>query len=316
MDKARGDSASAEAQLQKARADVARAEPLVAAGVVSQQELDNARASVRAAEAQVQSMRGMLSTARLNLEWAEVRSPIPGIAGIAQTRVGSLVNSTQVLTVVSTLDPIRASMKLSQQEYLRYAELLNHANDPQYRDRRYLELILLDGSVHPHGARSVIVNRQIDPATGTLTVQTLFPNPGNLLRPGMFGKVRVRTGTPATTLLIPEVAVQELQGQTRVAVVGAGDKVELRPVRLGRLIEHEYVIEGGLREGERVIVEGLQGAQPGVRVTALPAPPSAPAASSSQPQRQQAPLSPTPPTPPTPPNPDRRSVSGREGGGE
>jgi RND family efflux transporter MFP subunit len=274
--KARGDLQNALAQLGKGRADVARYEPLEAEHAIPREQVENARSAVQAADATAAGMRGNLRIAELNLEWTRVRSPIDGVAGIAHTRVGNLVDSNQVLTVVSTLDPIRASYSISEQDYLRYAEILNHANEPQYADTRWLELVLINGAVHPHNARRVIVNREINAQTGTLLVQALFPNPGNILRPGLFAKIRLHLQREQPMVVVPEVAVQQIQGQTRVAVVGAQDRVEVRTVRLGRLINHDYLVEDGLTAGERVVVEGIQNVQPGIAVRVQPGP--APAA--------------------------------------
>lgn len=270
--RARGDYETAGAQLDKARADVARYTPLVAERALSRQELDNARAAAAVASASVQAMQGALAAARLNLEWAEVRSPIDGLAGIAKTRVGNLVNSTQVLTVVSTLDPIRATVSISEREYLGAADVLNNANRPEYAASRVLELVLIDGRVHPYKARRVIVNRQLDPTTGTLQLQALFENPGNILRPGMFARLRLITQRTARALLIPERAVELLQGQSLVRVIDDQGRVAVRRVGLGRLVDHEYIVNEGLDPGARVIVEGLQNAQPGARVAVREAP--------------------------------------------
>jgi membrane fusion protein (multidrug efflux system) len=281
VDKARGDYQNAVANLNKARADVARYTPLVAERAISKEQLDNARAAVLAGEGNVQATKGALKTARLNLEWAEVRSPIEGRAGIAQTRVGTLVNPNQVLTVVSTLDPMRASFNISQQEYLEHAEPINHPNAPQYANRRYFELILVNGRVYPIRARDVIVNRQINPTTGTLLIQAFFPNPDGLLRPGLFGKVRMHSGENRGVPVVPERALTELQGRYQVAVVDEEQRVQVRSVQLGQQVDHAYVVESGLRPGERVIVEGQQNVQPGAKVNA--APPEA-----EQPGEQQA----------------------------
>jgi membrane fusion protein (multidrug efflux system) len=280
-EKARGDYENARAELDKNRADVSRYEPLAAEHAIPREQLENAQAAVRASEASVVAMRGNLQSAQLNVEWTRVRSPIDGLAGIARVRIGNLVTSNESLTVVSTLDPIRASFSISQQEYLQVAEIIQHVNAPEYARARWFELILLDGRVHPFGAQQVIVNREIDPTTGTLLIQALFPNPGNILRPGMFAKIHMRAQRESPTVVVPEAAVQRLQGQTRVAVVGAGDQVELRSVRLGRLLEHAYVVEEGVTAGERVIVEGQQNVQPGMTVT--PEPWTPPATQPTQP---------------------------------
>jgi membrane fusion protein (multidrug efflux system) len=277
VEKARGDFENAEAQLDKNRLDVARYTPLVAEHAIPKEQLDDAQAAVRASAATVEAMRGNLHQAELNLEWTRVRSPIDGVVGIARVRVGNLVDSNQALTVVSTLDPIRASVNVSEQEYLQRAEIFNHANEPQYASTRWIELVLINSQVHPYGARHVIVNREINPQTGTLLIQALFPNPGNVLRPGLFAKVRVHTGREAPSVIVPELAVQQIQGQTRVAVVDAQDRVDVRSVGLGRLVDHAYLVVDGLRAGERVIVEGQQSVQPGMRVQPQPwTPPPAP----------------------------------------
>src|SRR5262249_4207446 len=147
--------------------------------------------------------------------------------------------------------------------YLRYAEAINNPDAPQYANRRYFELILVNGVVYPHHARVVVVNRQIDPTTGTLQVQALFPNPDGLLRPGLFGSVRVHTGLISDRIMVPERAVTELQGQYQVAVIDQQQRVQTRAIKVGGQIAHEYVVESGLGPGERVIVEGQQNAMPG-----------------------------------------------------
>ena len=283
VQRAVGDYQAAVAQLAKARADVARYTPLVAQHALSVEQLANARAAVDIGIGNVQAAKGALATARLDLEWTDVRAPITGLSGIAQTRVGNLVNPNLVLTTVSTLDPIRASFSISEREYLARAELINNANDPTYANRRYFELVLMDGRVFPQRARRVIVNRQIDPSTGTLLIQALFPNPGNILRPGLFAKMRLHTGLERNVLVAPERAVQQLQGTYRVAVVDPDQRVRIQPITVGPLIDHDYVIESGLKPGERVIVDGQQNAQPGTLVQAEPAPPGATLGAASPP---------------------------------
>jgi RND family efflux transporter MFP subunit len=276
LDKAQGDLKNAEAQAGKNRLDVARYTPLAAEHAIPKEQLDDAQAAVRASAATVEAMRGNLRQAELNLEWTRVRSLIDGVAGIARVRVGNLVDSNQVLTVVSTLDPIRASVDISEQEYLQNAAAINHANEPQYASTRWLELVLINNQVHPYSARRVIVNREINPQTGTLQIQALFPNPGNVLRPGMFAKVRLHLQREAPTVMVPEQAVQQIQGQTRVAVVDAQNRADVRLVHLGRLQGHEYLVVDGLRAGERVVVEGQQNVQPGLQVQPQPwTPPTA-----------------------------------------
>jgi membrane fusion protein (multidrug efflux system) len=265
-EKARGDYAQAVAQLNKFKADVKRYKPLVAQQALSTEQLDDARAAVKQYEATVQSTKAALDTALINLEWTEVRSPIKGLAGLAQTRVGTLVNPNQVLTIVSTLDPMRASFSVSQQEYLRYADAINHPNAPEFAQQRYFELILADGRIYPQRARDIVVNRQIESTTGTLQVQAFFPNPQGYLRPGLFGNVRLHAGTSGEAPVLPERAVTELQGRHQVAVLDDQERVQIRNVTLGQRLDHEYVVESGLRPGERIIVEGQQNLLPGTKV--------------------------------------------------
>jgi RND family efflux transporter MFP subunit len=273
LEKARGDHASAVAQLNKSRLDVKRYTPLVAQRALSREQLDNAIAAERQGVGNVEAAKGTLHTAELNLEWCDVRAPITGLAGIAQVRVGNLVTPQSALMTVSTLDPIRGSVNISEREYLTYADILNNINDPRWAATRYLEILLINGQVFPHHAQRVIVNRQIDPTTGTLLLQALFPNPGNILRPGMFAQIRVHTGRPQEVLLVPEVAVSQVQGLFRVSVIDAQNLVQVRTIHIGFQIDHQWVVQDGLSAGERVIVEGLQNAPPGTRVNPVPSQP-------------------------------------------
>ena len=283
VEKARGDYENALAQWKRAKGDVERYTPLVAEHAISTEDLAHARDATTAGAATVQAMKGALAVAKLNLEWAEVRSPIVGLAGIAQTRVGNLVTPNSVLAVVSTLDPIRSSVNISEREYLAFAERLNHVNEPRYANTRIIELILIDGRVYPHPVRRVIVNRQIDPSTGTLLIQALFPNPENVLRPGMFTKVRVRSGEERDMVLVPERAVQDLQGRHMVGVLGPDGRVQIRAVELGRQLDHSYVVEKGLARGDKVIVEGMQNVQPGAKPTVQEETPPAQASAEPRP---------------------------------
>jgi membrane fusion protein (multidrug efflux system) len=262
--KAQGDYDSAVAQLNKAKADVSRYTPLAADRAISREQLEDAQAAVLANQGGVQSAKGTLETANLNLKWAKVRSPITGLAGLAQVRVGALVNPNQVLTVVSTLDPMRASFSISQQDYLRYS---GEINDPASSERaaHNFDLTLINGREYPYRARQIVVNRQIDPTTGTLQMQTLFPNPQSLLRPGMFARVRVHA--PAREMpVVPERAVSQLQGQYQVTVIDAQQRAEIRRIEVGAQAEHMYAVTSGLRAGEMVVVEGQQNIIPGAKL--------------------------------------------------
>jgi membrane fusion protein (multidrug efflux system) len=270
-----GEVEVAKAALTKAEADVERLKPLAASNAVSRQELDNATAAAAMARASIVSAQGNLKTAQANLGFTKVTSPIDGVAGFAKARVGSLVGQGEptLLTTVSQLDPIRLRFTISEQLYLRFAaDLKRIAADTTTEGQ--LDMLLADGSVYPKRGKIAVVDRQIDPATGSITLEALFPNPDGLLRPGQFAKIRGVTETKKGVVLVPQRAVRELQGLTQVMVVGEGDKVELRTVVMGPRVGSLWVIESGLKPAERVIVEGLQKARPDAvvapRVVPLP----------------------------------------------
>ena len=267
---AQADLAQAQAQLAKARQDVARFRPLAEQKAISQQELDNALSAEAAAKAVVDARQATVHQARLNLNWSRVTSPISGIAGTAQAQVGNLVSPSTVLAVVSQCDPIRVLYPLSEQEYLRFQERLRA--DPAARGDN-LDLILSDGSVWPHKGHVLFSDRQVDVKTGTIRTVAVFPNPGNVLRPGQYGKVRSVTDLKKGALLVPQRAVNELQGGFQVAVVGSDNKAELRPVQPGVRVGTLWQIDSGLQPGERVVVEGFSRVKSGapVRPQELPA---------------------------------------------
>jgi len=261
---AQANLAQAEAAVAKASRDVARFEPLAAEKAISQQELDNARSSKDAALAAVGALRAAVEQARLTLSWTRVTSPIGGVAGIAQAQVGNLVSPQTVLTTVSDVDPIRVEFPLSEQEYLRYQNDASIRNAP-------LDLVLADGSIHPHKGHIALSGRDVNVGTGTITVIGLFPNPGNVLRPGQYAKVRAITEVRPGALLVPQRAVNELQGIYQVAVIGAGDKAEIRAVKAGARVGTMWVIDEGLRPGERVVVEGFSRVKNGAVVAPMTA---------------------------------------------
>jgi membrane fusion protein (multidrug efflux system) len=267
LEQVQADLEQARAQLAKAHQDVVRFQPLVAQKAISQQELDNALSAERAAKAEVDARAASVHQARLTSGWARVTSPISGIAGIAQQQVGNLVSPTTVLTTVSQCDPIRVVYPLSEQEYLHLAQ-----NPSATRDEA-LELVLSDGSVFPHKGRLLLAGRQIDPKTGTITTIGLFPNPGNLLRPGQYAKVRAVTELKKAALLVPQRAVNELQGAFQVAVVGNDDTAEIRTVQASDRVGNLWVIDSGLEPGDRVVVEGFSRVKSGAKVNPKPASP-------------------------------------------
>jgi membrane fusion protein (multidrug efflux system) len=265
FDQAKGDLARAQAALENARQTVARYRPLAAQNAVSQQELDNAVATERQAQASVESARAAVETARNNLNWTSVTSPITGIAGKSTAQLGDLVTPQTVLTTVSQVDPIKLIFPISEQSYMRYASLIEGGAAPP------IQLILSDGSVHPQPGKLLFANRQVDVKTGTITLEAAFSNPGNLLRPGQYGKARGATDLLKGAILVPQRAVIELQGSFMVAVVGPDNKVEMRPIQRGQPVDESFVVEKGLKAGERIVVEGVQKVRPGIAVDPKPA---------------------------------------------
>lgn len=314
LDQARGDLLRAQAALERSRLDVERYRPLVGEGAVSQQEYDNAVQRLRADEASVQSARAAVERAGIELGFTEIRAPIAGVVGVAQRQLGDFVGPTDPtpLTTISQLDPIRVEFPVSEQEYLRFAPAFQEALASEAGNFREgsLELILADGSVYPYRGTGYPAGRQIDPRTGTIAVKGVFPNPDQLLRPGQYARIRVETGLLEGAIVVPQRAIQGLQGLGQVAVVGDDGTVSLRTVQLGPTWGSLRVIQDGVAAGESVIVEGFQKVRPGMTVTAQPAPPAlagAPpgdgAPSAQPPPPHQASGLPTPAPPPAIPAP-------------
>src|SRR5947208_1433570 len=285
LDQAKAQRANAEGQLAQAEAnqvktqlDVNRYTPLAKEQAVTQQDLDNAiqanvaaQAQVRAAKAQIDAARAQVDAAQLNLGFTRIVSQIDGIAGIAQAQIGDLVGPTSLLTTVSTLDPIKVYFPVSEKGYLNYIKENPDAAKRAEQERQLgLEMILADGSRYPHEGSFSFADRQVDVKTGTLRLQGLFPNPGNILRPGQFARVRAVTKTRRGALLVPQRAVTELQGSYQVAVVSKDDKVEIRPVKVGERVGTEGSLEQGLKPRERVVAEGIQRVRAGMTVNPKP----------------------------------------------
>jgi membrane fusion protein, multidrug efflux system len=268
VDAAKGALAQAEARWATAKATLERVRPLAARNAVSQKDLDDATGAEESTRAAVESARAQLETAQLNLGFTRVTSPVDGIAGIAKAQVGNLVGPGQIqeLTAVSTVDPIKVYIAISEQEYMKFRRKQGVKPAENSTEAIPLELILADGIVYPHKGKFSLADRQVDVKTGTMRLGALFPNPGNLLRPGQFGIVRATMETKKGALLVPQRAVTEVQGKFLVAVVGADNAVELRPVTPAERVGSLWVIDKGLKPGERVVVEGVQKVKTGVRV--------------------------------------------------
>ena len=283
LDQALGDLAQQQANLRKNQLDVAKYSPLAGLGAVSKQELDDAVQATQASNAQVKAAEAAVENARLNLGWTKIYSPIDGIAGIAPVQVGDLVTAKTVLTTVSQIDPMKVTFPITEREYLRFADKIKeHQEKGRASDEPDLQLILADGSTYPPTGHFYVTNRQVDQQTGTILVQALFPNPDGLLRPGLYAKVRAPTVTVHGALVVPQRAVQEVQGVYQVAVVAADDKVAFRTVKPGEQVDGLWVIDKGLEPGERIVTEGLQKVKDGIVVspkpdTSVPAAPAPPA---------------------------------------
>src|SRR3977135_1827274 len=260
LDRAKGDLAQAEVQLGKSTLDVERDTPLAKARAIAQSQLDNEVQAKLGAQAAVESSRAAMEQAALNLEWTKVTSLVDGIAGIAQVQIGNLVGPNSVLTSVSQVEPIKAYFPISEREYVLVQKESNAASS-KHTIRFFgtsLELILTDGSVYPQKGKILLADRQVDPSTGTIRIVAAFPNPGNMLRPGQYGRVRVETNMKKGALLLPQSAVAQSQGSYQVAVVGSDHKVSMRTVKPGATVGTMWVIDEGLKPGEQVVVEGLQ----------------------------------------------------------
>ena len=234
---------------------------------VSKQELDNALSAQQAAKAQVEAHKAAVAQAQLDLGYTNITSPVDGVIGTTQKKVGSLVGrgESTVLNTVSQLNPILFRCAIAEAEYLRLAR--RGADSDKSREKKFgVELILADGTVFPHKGRLDAIERAVDATTGTLTGQFVFPIPSGILRPGQYGKARLATDVKEGAVLVPQLAVQEIQGLYSVMVVKPDATVEQRMVKAGERVGNLWIIDSGLKPGEKVIVEGLQKVKPGVKV--------------------------------------------------
>jgi membrane fusion protein (multidrug efflux system) len=286
LDQAEGQLAQATAQLANAEAvqvrtqlDVNRYGPLAKEQAASQQDLDNAtqnnlaaKATVATADAQIKSAQAAVETARINLEFTRLIAPIDGVAGQAQLQVGALVTpGSGTVTSVSTVDPIKVYFTVSESEYLEWNKRFPTQSSLDAADKNLrLQLILADGSTYQREGTFYFADRQVNIGTGAIRLAALFPNPGNILRPGGYGKVRAAVRTQKDALLVPQRAVSELQGAYQVAVVDRENKVSIQTVSVGDRIGTDWIITGGLKPGDRVVAEGAQKLRPGAQVNPKP----------------------------------------------
>jgi membrane fusion protein (multidrug efflux system) len=266
LEEAKGQLAQQKARWETARANLERIKPLVEQKAISEKDLDDAVGAEQATHAAMMVAQAAVDKAQVDLGFTRITSPIDGIAGIARAQIGDLVGrgSAEGLTTVSTVNPIKVYIPMTEQEYMKDMHSGGCTRPVP------LELILADGSIHPQKGTLAFADRQVDVRTGTITVVALFPNPENILRPGQFARVRELTTTKKGGLLVPQRSVMELQGSYQVAVVGPDSKVDIRPVKVGDRVDNLWVIEEGLKPGERVVVEGLQKVKEGTIVNPIP----------------------------------------------
>jgi membrane fusion protein (multidrug efflux system) len=271
LDQAKGQLSQQQARHATAKANLDRIRPLVAKNAVSQKDLDDATGAEMSTRSSVEAAQAAVEEAKLNIGFTRITSPVAGIAGIAKAQLGNLVGPSMQteLTSVSSVDPIKAYINVSEQEYLAVNSSGKNASDIP------LELILADGSVYPHKGKLALADRQIDQSTGTLKVGSLFANPGNRLRPGGYGLVRAIMSVKKGAMLIPQRSVTDMQGKYLVAVVGADNKVNIRPVKVAERIGSDWIISEGLKAGEKVVVEGTQKVKPDMLVNPQPFDPAA-----------------------------------------
>lgn len=266
---ARGHLAEMQAQLGKTDRDLQRDRPLAEQRAIAQSQLDNDVQANMAAQAAVKSAEAAVQTAELNLGFTKVTSLVDGVAAIATGQIGDLVGPTTLLTTISQVDPIKAYFPLSEQEYLRMAMPINHSHGAKAWTGGPLRLILADGSEYPRSGSFLAADREIDPRTGTIRVSATFPNPEHILRPGQYGRVTSDTQTVPDALLVPQRAVTELQGTYQVRVVGEGDTVTTKLVKVGQRVGSRWLVTEGLSAGQRVVVDGAS-TKDGQRVTVKP----------------------------------------------
>ena len=283
LGQAKGAVGQAQAQLELANINVKRDTPLAAEHAIAQSQLDTetqqaaqAEANVASAKASVAAAQAAIDSAKINLGFTEVRSLITGVAGQATTQVGNLVGPQAVLTSVSQLEPIKVFFSISDSEYLSLVKRSTRANGDLLRASSDLPLTLTlaNGTAFPHTGRIIFVDRQMNQQTGAIRIAASFPNPGNILRPGQFGRVKAETVVLNNALLVPQVAVSEMQGIQQVYTVGADNKAHIVNITLGPQHGSDWVVTGGLQAGAHVITNNLQKLREGAPVDPHPAPAS------------------------------------------
>ncbi|MCS5637814.1 MAG: efflux RND transporter periplasmic adaptor subunit [Myxococcota bacterium] len=268
LDSAMGQFGEAKANLAKSKTHVTRYTPLAKQGAISQQELDDAVQNMLAAEAALLTAQARVEQAKLNLAWTRIASPIKGVAGIAEAQVGDLVTPQSRLTTVSQLDPIKVNFPISEKAYLQVVRTRGGSSGEGRLASAgpILQLCLADDSLWPQRGTPFVLGRSVDERTGTILIEGRFPNPNNVLRPGQFARVRIDVGTRENALLVPQRAVNEIQGKYLLSVVSKDDVVDVRSVEVGETVDTDWIITKGIEAGDRVVVEGIQKVRTGMKV--------------------------------------------------
>jgi len=280
LEQAKANLQRAEAQFGKTQLDVTRYTPLAKESAISQQELDDAVQANLAAKAQVEQARAAIASshaaeesAKLDLSFTKIVSPIDGVASIATAQIGDFVSpSGEPLTMVSTINPILVNFTASEQEYLNAMKQAAIAGGDEHTILNRLEwqLRLSDGSIYPQKGHFYALDRQVDVRTGAILVKVSFSNPGNVLRPGGFGNISTVVRVQKNALLIPQRAVSELQGGYLVATVGSDNKVSIHPIKVGPRVDTMWIVDEGLKPGDRIVAEGVQKVREGMEVQPKP----------------------------------------------
>jgi len=275
VEQLQGQLEQAKARLLKADQDVARYTPLVAQKAVSQMELDNAKAAQLSGRGAVSAAQGQLKDAQVKLSYCRIEAPTDGVAGISSKSVGNLVSPADPnpLTTISKIDPIWVRISIPEAQYLQMATRQRERRAKGDTATHAIRMVLADGSVFPHVGKLRALDARVDPTTGTVPIDITFPNPDRILRAGQFARVMSVSEVLKGALVIPQRAIQDLQGTKRVAVIGAGDSVHMKNITVGQAAGSMIVVTGGLAAGDRVVVEGLQRVREGVVVRPQPAPP-------------------------------------------
>lgn len=285
LEQAKANLERAEAQRGKTELDVTRYTPLAKESAISQQELDDAvqanlaaKAQVQQASAAIESARAAVESAKLDLNFAQIVSPIDGVASIATAQIGDFVSPPgEPLTTVSTIDPILVNFTASEPEYLAAMKQAAALGGDEHAILNKLDwqLRLADGSVYPQTGRFYALDRQVDVRTGSILVKIRFANPGRVLRPGGFGSISTVVRVQKNAMLVPQRAVSELQGGFLVATIGSDNKVSIRSIKVGPKVDAMWIVNEGLKPGDRVVAEGVQKVREGTVVQATPYQPPA-----------------------------------------